>query len=167
MKKVIVIGSGGAGKSTFAKRLGQALAIDVIHLDQLYWKPGWVKTPVDEWEKIVERVLAGDSWVIDGNFGGTRELRMRACDTIVFLNIPRYVCLYRVLKRFVWFHGKSRPDMTPGCDEKFDLEFILWVWNYPGRTKFRGIQTLEQFTEKNIVILNSSREVDEYVKQLA
>ncbi len=163
MKKIIVIGSGGAGKSTFAKRLGKALGIEVIHLDRLYWKPNWVKTPKDEWPKIVEELLKGESWIMDGNFGGTREMRMRACDTIIFLDIPRRVCLYRILKRFVVYRGRSRPDMTGGCNEKFDLEFLLWVWNYPNRTKPRLAAMLEQFkNEKTIIWLRSTKEIEDF-----
>ncbi len=79
MKKIIVIGSGGAGKSTFSKQLGNALNIEVVHLDALYWKPNWVKTSRDEWTKIVRDLLEHDSWIMDGNFGGTREMRLKAC----------------------------------------------------------------------------------------
>jgi adenylate kinase family enzyme len=131
MKKIIVIGSGGAGKSTFSKQLGNALNIQVIHLDALYWKPNWVKTPRDEWTEIVRNLLERDSWIMDGNFGGTREMRMKACDTVIFLDIPSRVCLYRVLKRFFLNRGKTRPDMADCCNEKIDMEFIHVRVQYP------------------------------------
>ncbi len=81
MKKIIVIGSGGAGKSTFSRRLGEVTGIPVIHLDQLYWRPNWEKTPAPEWEAAVAELVRGETWIMDGNFGGTREIRMRAADT--------------------------------------------------------------------------------------
>ena len=125
MKKIIVIGSGGAGKSTFSKRLGEILGIEVIHLDRLYWLPNWQEVPQDEWHRIVEEVISRDSWVMDGNYSATREMRIRACDTVIFLDIPRRVCMYRILKRTLIYHGQSRPDMPSGCNERFDLEFAL------------------------------------------
>jgi adenylate kinase family enzyme len=164
MKKIIAIGSGGAGKSTFSRRLGLALDIPVIHLDQLYWRPNWEKTPKHEWEATVAELVKGDSWIMDGNFGGTREMRMQAADTIIFLDIPRRVCLYRVLKRAVLYRGRNRPDMAVGCNEKIDLEFLLWVWNYPRRAKPRILKLLNEIGRKKAIITpRSSREVEEFL----
>jgi adenylate kinase family enzyme len=166
MKKIIIVGSGGAGKSTFAKQLGDALKIEVIHLDRLYWKPNWITTPKDEWSKIVQLLLTRDSWVMDGNFGGTREMRMRASDTVIFLDIPRRICLYRILKRFVIYRGTNRPDMAEGCNERFDWEFIQWVWTYPKRARSRVPAQFEQFTDKNFVVLRSTREIESFLQGL-
>lgn len=163
MKKIIVIGSGGAGKSTFSKRLGKALNIDVIHLDTLYWRPNWVKTPVYEWNEIVRKLLKADSWIMDGNFGGTREMRMKACDTVIFLDLPRRVCLYRILKRVLLYRGKTRPDMAAGCSEKIDLEFIAWIWNYPYRSRPRILDEMKHFSAKHLVVLRSTREIDAFL----
>src|SRR5829696_6662179 len=99
MRKVLVIGSGGAGKSTVARRLGARLQIDVIHLDSLYWQPGWVETSKDEWKTIVAEILKRDSWILDGNYSGTLAMRYEACDTVIFLDMPPIVCLWRVIKR--------------------------------------------------------------------
>lgn len=166
MKKVIVIGSGGAGKSTFSKQLGERTGIEVIHLDQEYWRPNWEKTPVDEWEAKVAAMLERDSWIMDGNFGGTREMRMRACDTIIFLDLPRRVCLYRILKRTIKYYGRSRPDMTEGCNERFDLEFIGWIWKYPYRTRKRVTEAITQFPGKRCIRLRSGREVTEFLRSV-
>lgn len=127
MKKVIVIGSGGAGKSTFSRQMGDITGLPVVHLDLEYWRPGWVKTPKDEWNQKVTEMIARDEWIMDGNFGGTRELRAGSADTIVFLDIPRRVCIYRVCKRYLRFRGGNRPEMSEGCNEKLDLEFLLWI----------------------------------------
>ncbi len=167
MNRVLVIGSGGAGKSTLSKRLGEILDIDVIHLDRLYWRPNWQEVPKDEWQTIVEELISRDSWIMDGNYSATREMRIRACDTVIFLDIPRRICLYRILKRTLIYHGQSRPDMPSGCNERFDLEFALWVWNYPNRSKKKILATLGQFPDKNIVVLRSSSEAEAFLESLA
>ncbi len=164
MKRILIIGSGGAGKSTLARRLGEKTGIEVIHLDKLYWNPGWVKTEKEEWARKVENELKKDSWIIDGNFGGTLEMRIQACDTIIFLDLPRYLCLYRVLKRWVTHRGRSRPDMAPGCNEKMDLEFFMWVYDYPTRSKPEKEMVLNRYArEKSVITLRSSREIEEFL----
>jgi adenylate kinase family enzyme len=166
MKKIIVVGSGGAGKSTFARRLGEKLAIPVVHLDKLFWHPNWTRTPDDEWHEIVRREIKRDEWVMDGNFGGTREMRMQACDTVILLDMPRWLCMYRILKRTLLYHRDTRPDMAEGCKERFDLEFILWVWNYPNRSRRRVEAELERFRRKRIVILRSAREISDFLNNI-
>src|SRR5918992_2213979 len=99
MKRILVIGSGGAGKSTVARRLGQLLDLEVNHLDKFYWKPGWVESPRDEWLETVIELINRDSWIIDGNYSGTLELRLQKADTVVFLDMPRRLCLWRIVKR--------------------------------------------------------------------
>jgi adenylate kinase family enzyme len=91
MRRVLVIGSGGSGKSTVAAQLGELLELEVNHLDKFYWNPGWVETAPDEWIKTVTELVNRDSWIIDGNYSGTLELRLRQCDTIVFLDLPRFL----------------------------------------------------------------------------
>lgn len=163
MKRVMVIGSGGAGKSTFARRLGARLGLPVIHLDANYWKPGWVETPKDEWRRKVERLVEGNAWVIDGNYSGTLDVRLAACDTVVFLDLPRAVCVWRVLKRALKYRGGSRPDMAEGCREKLNLEFLLWIWNYPKRTRPKIVELLERHSEdKRIVRLHSDAQVERF-----
>jgi adenylate kinase family enzyme len=164
MKKIIVIGSGGAGKSSFSRRLGEKLGLPVVHLDRLYWRPNWTKTPRDEWIPIVRREIAKEEWIIDGNFGNTREMRMAACDTVIFLDMPRWLCMYRILKRTLLYRQDTRPDMAEGCHEHFDPEFMLWVWNYPNQGRRRVTEQLERYAEKNIVVLRSTREIDSFLQ---
>src|SRR5512144_2391466 len=133
MKRVLVIGSGGSGKTTFAKQLGERLRLPVIHLDSHYWHPGWVATPADEWAEHIQRFVAEPEWVMDGNYGGTLDTRLAACDTVIFLDLPRVVCLWRIVKRALRYWGQTRPDLAPGCPEQLTWEFIVWVWTYPAR----------------------------------
>lgn len=163
MKKVVVIGSGGSGKSTFSRQLGASVGLPVIHLDRLFWHAGWVKTPTDEWEEIVRREIEKPEWIMDGNFGGTREMRMNAADTIILLDLPRWLCLWRIFKRTVKYYGRTRPDMSDGCSEGADLEFILWVWNYRNDSRKRALDELDRLEEKEIIILKSRKEVSDFL----
>lgn len=159
-----MIGSGGAGKSTFARRLGELLRLEVIHLDKLYWKPGWVETPKAVWAETVAELVRRDSWIMDGNYSGTFDLRLKACDAVVFLDMPRRVCLWRVLKRAWMYRRRSRPDMAEGCREKLSLEFILWIWNYPKRTRPKIIEWMrDNAAGKKVVWLRSPAEAQEYL----
>lgn len=167
MKKILIIGSGGAGKSTLARRLGEALGREVIHLDKLHWLPNWTSPPKDEWRKIVERELTKDEWIMDGNFGGTMELRLAACDTVIFLDFPRAICVYRALKRVFTYYNKTRPDMGEGCNEKLDFEFLSWVWNFPKTTKPAIEERLKRLGGgKNVIRLRAPREVENFLMNL-
>jgi adenylate kinase family enzyme len=164
MKKVLVIGSGGAGKSTLARDLGTLLNIDVIHLDALYWHPGWIETPRAEWRKLIEELLRRDAWIIDGNYSNTFDLRLEACDTVIFLDIARVICLWRVLKRAILYRGRTRPDMAEGCHERLDLGFIRWVWRYKSGTRPRMIEALRQLPQsKQVIWLRSQAEVKRFL----
>jgi adenylate kinase family enzyme len=168
MKKVLVIGSGGSGKSTFARHLGGLLDIEVIHLDKIYWHRGWVETPKTEWLKTVDRLLERDAWIMDGNFSGSLERRLVVCDTVIFLDMPRSLCVWRVLKRAVIYRKRSRPDMALGCAERLDPEFIRWVWNYSKRTRPKVVARLAAHEAgKKIITLRSRYEVEEYLAQIA
>ncbi len=131
MSKIAIIGSGGSGKSTLARRLGALLGIPVIHLDSLFWKPGWVETETGEWRSIQEDLVKGDCWIIDGNYSDTMDVRFEAADTLVFLDFPRSLCLWRAVRRRFQYAGRSRPDVGPGCPEKIDWDFVRWIWTFP------------------------------------
>lgn len=167
MKKILIIGSGGAGKSTFSRKLAELLGIRVIHLDSIYWKPNWEETPPSEWIGIVQELLKGDSWIMDGNYSRTRELRLQACDTLIWLDTPRWICLYRVVKRALLHRNKVRPDMAAGCEEKLNWEFIKWVWHYPERSKKRVAADIVRFPDVKIVVLRSTRAAESFLRSLA
>ncbi|NNE67489.1 MAG: DNA topology modulation protein [Pyrinomonadaceae bacterium] len=130
MKRVLVVGSCGAGKSTFSRKLQEKTDLPLIHLDRYYWKPDWVESSVEEWTAKVSELISGDKWIIDGNYGGTMDLRMKRADTVIWLDLPRYLCIYRVLKRTLSANSSARPDMAEGCEERFELDFLKYVWNF-------------------------------------
>jgi adenylate kinase family enzyme len=168
MERVLVIGSGGSGKSTVARQLSQLLDLPIVHLDAHHWHAGWLPTPPEEWQRVVQSLVAGPRWVMDGNYGGTLELRLGHCDTVVFLDLPRLVCLWRVLKRQLRYRGKARPDMAPGCPERLSWEFIVWVWTYPSRRRPAILRRLSGLrTDQRVIILSSRREVSRFLRGIA
>jgi len=166
MRRVLVIGSGGSGKSTVAARLGELLELEVNHLDKFYWRAGWVEPAQDEWIKTVTELMDKDSWVMDGNYSGTLELRLRKCDTIVFLDLPRVLCLWRIVKRFFVYRDGTRPDMAEGCREHLNFEFVSWVWNYPNRSRPKVVRLLQEYAaDKQIFWLRSRNEVKKFLSK--
>ena len=136
--KIAVLGYSGAGKSTLARHLAEGLSIPCLHLDQVHWLPGWVERDRGESRQIVARFLEEhDSWVIDGSYTALcYEQRLEQADRIVILALPRLVCLGRAWRRFLQHRGRTRADMTRGCPEKFDWEFLRWLL-WEGRTRGR------------------------------
>ena len=167
MDRILVLGSGGAGKSTFAQQLGDLLNIKVDHLDKYYWKPGWVKPSNEEWVATVAELIQRERWIIDGNFGGTLDQRVARCDTIIFLDMSRLLCLWRIVKRRLTYLNIARPDMAKGCDEKVDFEFVSWVWNYSRRTRPRILSMMQINSErKRMVWLQSPGDVKRFLHSL-
>lgn len=164
MRRVLIIGSGGAGKSTLATALGAATGLPVVHLDACYWRPGWVETPKDEWRGVVAELTARDEWIMDGNYGGTMDARLAAADTVIFLDLPRLVCVWRVVKRWLAYRGRSRPDMTAGCPERLSWEFVWWIWTYPSRRRPGVLERLAMLRDdQRVVHLTSSRTVESFL----
>jgi len=162
----MIIGCCGAGKSTLARRLHKVTNLPLYHLDQYYWKENWAETPKEEWEPIVKELASKEEWIIDGNYGGTFQPRMDRADTIIFLKYSTIRCLARVTKRVWKYHGKVRPDMPPGCRERFDLEFFHYVATY---NLVRGniIQNkIDKLVDKKIHVFKSDKEVDVFVNTL-
>ncbi|GAB6926278.1 DNA topology modulation protein [Paenibacillus sp. JCM 10914] len=163
MTRIMIIGSGGSGKSTFAAALGDKWQMPVYHLDAYYWKPGWTPTPNDEWDHFLDQIVSEDEWIIDGHYGRTLETRMNRSDIIIFFDLSPWITTYRVIKRRIKYHGKTRPDLNEGCPERLDWEFVKWTWNFR-RDKRPGIlQLLSKHGEnKRIIIFKNKAEVTEF-----
>lgn len=148
MKRILVIGSGGAGKSTFAVKIGKILDLPVIHIDKLHWQPGWRETPREDWIKIQRKVISRDKWIIDGNYLSELELRMSRADLLIFLDFSRYICIRRWIQRMIHYSGRVRPDMAPGCMEHFDTEMFKWLWKFPHTTRPKVYKLIEKYNQK-------------------
>lgn len=131
MDRILVIGSPGSGKSTLARRLGETLALPIIHLDREYFLPGWVEPTREHWAEKVARLTREPCWVMDGHYGGTLAARLAAADAVVFLDFSPLLCTWRIVKRWIDYRGVVRDDdMAPGCAEQLDPEFVLYVLRF-------------------------------------
>ena len=158
MKKVIVIGCPGSGKSTVSRALHNKTSIPLYHLDMMYWNAD--KTTVEK-SVFLERlsaVLEKDEWIIDGNYGSTMKLRMAACDTVIFLDYPLGVCLDGIKER----RGKPRSDM-PWIETEEDEEFIEFIKSYNEQQKPKVLELLKKYADKNIVIFKSREQADAFL----
>ena len=158
MKKVIVIGCPGSGKSTVSRALHNKTDIPLYHLDMMYWNAD--KTTVEK-SIFLERlsaVLEKNEWIIDGNYGSTMELRMAACDTVIFLDYPLDVCLDGIRER----RGKPRSDM-PWIETEEDAEFIEFIKNYNEQQKPKVLELLKKYSDKNIIIFKSREQSDAFL----
>ncbi|MFK7773640.1 MAG: DNA topology modulation protein [Saprospiraceae bacterium] len=167
MKRIMIIGCSGSGKSTFSKKLNELTQIPIVHLDQKYWKPNWTESSEEEWRKTISEVVKKDQWIMDGNYSGTWDLRIPRADTIIFLDQPTYVCLYRVTKRIIANYGKTRPDMTADCPERFDLEFFHYVLVYNLMRRKSNLKKLESWKkEKQIFIFRKEKDIKAFFEDI-
>ncbi|MEQ6390466.1 topology modulation protein [Bacillaceae bacterium S4-13-58] len=171
MKRILVLGvSAGVGKSTFAQKLGEKLHIQVYHLDTLYWKPGWIEASLEEFSFKQEQIVVNDSWIIEGNYSSTYDLRIQNTDTIIYLELPLSVCLYRVIKRSIQYQGKTRPDMTVGCKEKIDYKFLKFILTTYHSRKEKMEKRFEAFQKMNpenkVIKLKSKKGIEDYLESL-
>lgn len=168
MKRIVIVGSSGSGKSTLARQLGRSLDLPVFHLDRYYWHPGWVGTPPQAWRRVVADLAAKPEWIIDGNYRETLDARLQAADTVIFLDLPRWLCAWRALKRRFQYRFRPRPDMADGCVERiFDPDFpkfMRWVWNYPQRARPAVTEQLHALeADKHVIWLRSPGEVNHFI----
>lgn len=166
MKRIMVIGvSPGVGKSTFAGGLGKALNIPVVHLDSLFWKPGWVESTNEEFREAQRKVVQQERWVIDGNYSNSYDVREPLADTVIYLELPLRVCLFRVLKRYWKNRGTTRPDLGEGCTEKLDLEFLKFIATTYKRRKRQMAERLLRYESegKTVIALKSQKEIDRFL----
>jgi adenylate kinase family enzyme len=163
VKRVLIIGSGGAGKSTLAKALAERTGLPLVHLDRHYWRPGWTEPPREEWHTHLRALLDGERWIMDGNYGGTLRLRIPYADTIVFLVFSRWLCIWRVLRRYLMHRNRSRDDMADGCPERLAWAFLVFLWRYPVDGVPRVLELLEAHPGKELHVLRSDREVRRFL----
>lgn len=163
MKRVIVIGSPGAGKSTFSRRLRQKTGLPLYYLDQIWHRPDKTNVSREEFDRRLGEILEKDCWIIDGNYLRTLQKRMEACDGIFFLDYPVKLCLESVQARI----GKKREDM-PWVETELDEEFREWILRFPKDQRPKILSLLARYgEEKEIHVFSSRREANDYLDQIS
>ncbi len=160
MKKIIIIGPSGAGKSTFARQLHIKTGLPLYHLDMIFHKTDKTTVSREEFDKVLEEILKKDSWIIDGHYGRTLEMRLKECDTVFFLDFPTEVCLEGVENRI----GKPRDDI-PWIESEFDHEFKQWILDFPKNQLPKTRELLCRYSDnKTIYIFKSRKEAETFLK---
>lgn len=181
-ERIVVIGSSGSGKSTLARKLGPSLKLNVIHLDWQFWNPHWKEKPRHIRIQIMERLARKKRWIIEGSYLNSSDCRLKAADTIIFLDLPVYLCLWSVIKRYLQYkwslqsEKKRRNDLPSGCPERLSLSYILKVLVYPVRGRRLFFERLQEIDQKEkdeaglpkitIHIFKSRKEVDAFLLRL-
>lgn len=171
MNRMLVLGSGASGKTTFSIKLAAKTGLPLFHLDSLFWNPGWKATDSVTWENTVEALVGKEQWIIDGSYGGTLELRIPRADTILFIDIPSWRCIWNIIKRrikYAHIFGLTRPGMPPDCPEQLYFSFLIWVWRYPKVNKPKVLASIQKLkkSETDFLVFRSYKEMDLYLKTL-
>ena len=131
MRRIIVVGSQGSGKTSLARKLGRKLDLPVIHLDVLYWRPGWTRSDTASFRARVTEAIAGDAWIVDGSFSGLAfDLTLARAQLLVIIERPRWLCQWRILWRSAFDRQTTRPDLPAGCPEQLDWKLMREAWRY-------------------------------------
>ena len=164
MQRIAIVGCSGGGKSTLARALGAKLRLPVVHLDNLFWKPGWVESSLEDFRPRVEVAAAAECWIIEGNFTSASALRFARADTIIWIELPIGLCLWRAFSRMLFNFGQARADLSPGCPERFDLAFYryIWDWNRDSRPKMARVLS-ELAPHARLIRLASDRDTRRFL----
>ncbi|WP_293677949.1 hypothetical protein [uncultured Phenylobacterium sp.] len=166
MRRILVIGNSGAGKSTLARKLGDKLGLPVIHLDILFWKPGWVESDDGAFRARTAEAIAAPAWVCDGDFGSSLDVRLPRADTVVWLDLPVFLCLFRAIWRVFAYADGGRPDMAEGCRESIDFKFYHYILTFNRWRSGRIEASLaEHAPHARLVRLRSDREIAAFLAQ--
>ena len=165
MKRIIIMGNGGAGKSTLARELGAALEVGLTHLDSVCWQPGWMPLPESEMRAVQEPLIAPEAWIIEGSFKHVRDACLPAADTIILLDFPLPLCLYRIVKRHFRYAGKPRPELGEAYPEIITLNFLWRVVNYALHTRAEVLKKIDQYAQgRKVIILRTPWQVKRFLR---
>ena len=159
-KKIAIVGCAGSGKTTLAIKLKEKLKLPLYHLDLFYWSPGWQRIGLDKFTKIHNELCDQKEWIIEGSYIKVLDYRALQADVLIFLDLPRYQCLLNVFKRLILNLGKVMADSPKNCPQRFNLEFIKWVWDFNKRNKQMILEILDNYSHKEVYILRSFKKMD-------
>lgn len=165
--KIAIIGNPGSGKSTLALKLHKILHIPLYHLDQYFWKPRWQRPDRTEFAKIHYELCDKDEWIIEGMAARHFDYRAEKADIIIFLNIPLWLCLYRIFKRAITCYGQIRDSSAKECPERIpDFEFLSYVWNFNRKYKPIVETLLDKYKDqKKIFVIKNTTELNILIKK--
>ena len=168
MKRIMIVGQPGSGKSTLARKIGSLLKLPVVHIDHIHWQAGWIERSEPEKDRLCSEVHARDTWIFEGGRSPTWGERIERADTLIWLDIHLSTRAWRVFRRTLQHHGKTRADLPEGCPEKFNLEFAQYIWNSrkSSRDKMRELYISAPET-KNKYWVRNSQEVENLIASLA
>ncbi|MEX5962408.1 hypothetical protein [Mammaliicoccus sciuri] len=165
MKKIVILGSSGSGKSYLSKKLSKELNIEVYHLDNLMRKSDWSPFSYNEKYRIQELILENDSWIIEGNYTNILDKSFEEADTIIFLNINKFKCIFNVIKRTITYRNKDRSDKPTKSIDKFSLHLLKWTWDFDKNEKPLILKKVQRFSKmKQIIILKSTKNTNNFIK---
>ena len=165
MKRVLVIGGNGSGKSTFSRKLGKKTGLPVVHLDKIFWRGNWEYIAREEFDLLLSAELNKEKWIIDGNFERTLEERIKFCDTVFYFDFSTAKCLFGVTERVLKNYEKTRPDMGGNCPEKFDLEFYKAILRFNKKNRPKTEALLEKY-KPEVIVFKNRKQAEEYLKNL-
>ena len=166
MQRIVIIGCPGSGKSTLARTLGEKLNLPVIHLDRLWWSKGWQHVTREEFDTRLGNALNLEEWIIDGNYSRTMDARLAKCDTIIYLDYSRWLCLLGMLQRVSLKRGKIRVDMPEGCPERFDWDLAKEIWNFNKNNRVLNYTRIAKTKHAKAIVLKNRKEAQNFLKEL-
>jgi adenylate kinase family enzyme len=164
-RRILVLGPSGSGKTYLSCHLGQQLDLPVIHLDALFWRPGWISTPQPVWREHVESLIRAERWIMDGTYESTLALRLPAADAVIVINRSRWLCLWDVARRTFACRNKARPDAPPG--QPLDRPFLRYIWHYRDKTGPQVDALIDRyFSDRCAMVLSGTRDVKQLITAL-
>ncbi len=168
MRRVLVIGCSGAGKTTLSRRLAKTTGLPLIELDSLHWRPGWIAPATQEWRTEIAELVTRPAWIMDGNFAGSFDLRMPKADTVIWVDLPRHTCMRRVFVRIMRGYGRNRAGLPEGCPERLDWQFLHYIWTFNREHRPRIETALARFgSHLQLVHLSSKRDAADFLAATA
>jgi adenylate kinase family enzyme len=167
MQRVLVVGTSGVGKTTLAMEMQRVTGLPVHHLDLLGWEAGWVRREAEEFAHDVDALMKGKRWVIEGNYIATLPSRVGRADTLVLIDLPLWLCLVRVFRRWWKDRNRVRHDLPKGCVEPLPWTFLTWVLTAPPRRQQVWVEVAAKNPNVRFIHLKSARQVDAFVKEFS